>query len=106
MGDSIGTLLFKDKQVRILSMLTIPNREWHIADLAREANVTYVHTSKFIKKCEAFGIVKSEKHGRVKNLLLTEKGSQIAKSVASINEKITSPEPVAQPKPAQPKPSA
>ncbi|MDE1834305.1 MAG: MarR family transcriptional regulator [Candidatus Micrarchaeota archaeon] len=90
--DSIGTLLFKDKQIRILSILTTPNREWHISDLAKEANVTYIHTSKFIKKCEEYGIVTAEKHGRTKKLILTEKGNYIAKSVANIQERMKLPE--------------
>ncbi len=97
MQDSVGTLLFKDKQVRLLSILSTPNREWHLTDLAKEANVTYVHTSKFIKKCEQFGIVATEKHGRVKKLFLTEKGALIAKSVAGLTEKINAPEPVQKP---------
>ncbi len=101
MQDSLGTLFFKDKQVRLLSLLTTTNREWHISDLAKEANVTYVHTSKFVKKCEHYGIITTEKHGRVKRLLLTEKGTSIAKSLASVTEKINAPEPVQQAKPQQ-----
>ncbi len=103
MGDSIGMLLFKEKQLRLLSLLTRPNKEWHLSDLAKEANVTYVHTSKFIKKCEEYGIVASEKHGRVKRLYLTEKGNKIAKDIASVSERISTPEPLQQkPAPAQP----
>lgn len=99
MQDSLGTLFFKDKQVRLLALLTTPNKEWHISDLAKEANVTYVHTSKFIKKCEQYGIVLAERHGRVKRLILTEKGVYVAKSLAGITERINAPAPV-QPKPA------
>ena len=90
--DSIGTLLLKDKQVRILSALTNRSREWHLTDLAKETEVTYVHISKFIKKCEACGMVESEKHGRVKRLILTDKGAEVAKNVANIVEKINSVE--------------
>ncbi len=92
MVDSIGTLLLKDKQVRMLSALTDHEREWHITDLARESGVTYVHTSKFVKRCEESGMIESERHGRVKKLVLTEKGEEIARSVASILEKINSVE--------------
>ena len=96
-GDSIGTLLLKDKQVKILSALSNRGREWHLTDLAKETNVTYVHISKFIKRCEACGIVESEKHGRVKKLVLTDKGAEVAKNVASIIER-TNP---VEPKPVQ-----
>ncbi len=88
--DSIGTLLLKDKQVRILSALANRGREWHLTDLAKETEVTYVHISKFIKRCEACGMVESEKHGRVKKLILTDKGAEVAKNVANIVEKINS----------------
>ena len=73
-------------------MLTNRSREWHLTDLAKETNVTYVHISKFIKRCEACGIVESEKHGRLKKLVLTAKGEEVAKSVANIVEKINSVE--------------
>lgn len=89
MDDTVGTLLLKDKQAKILSILAGPEREWHIADLAKAAEVTYVHTSKFIGKCEAAGIVNSERHGRVKRLFLTEKGKDVAKSVSNILDKIS-----------------
>lgn len=88
MDDTVGTLLLKDKQVKLISKLAIQGREWHIADLAKEAEVTYVHTSKFISKCEEAGIVASERHGRVKRLYLTDKGKEIAKNVANIIERI------------------
>lgn len=103
MPDSIGTLLFKTKQVKILSILTTPNKEWHLTDLAKEAGVTYIHTSKFIKKCEDYGIVGTEKHGRVKRLFLTERGNYIAKNVAGIMEKMVLLE-QAKPQLQQPKP--
>ncbi|MCL4364844.1 MAG: MarR family transcriptional regulator [Candidatus Marsarchaeota archaeon] len=92
MDDTVGTLLLKDKQAKILSILAGSEKEWHIADLAKAAEVTYVHTSKFIGKCEEAGIVGSERHGRVKRLFLTEKGKDVAKSVSNILDKIRIPD--------------
>ncbi len=88
MGDNIGTLFFKDKQVRLLLMLNDKNKEWYISDLAKQANVTYIHTSKFISKCEDFGIVAAEKHGRLKRIYLTEKGRSVAAGVADTLSKV------------------
>lgn len=88
MADSIGTLFFKDKQVKLLIVLNNQTREWHISDLSKEAGVTYLHTSNFIKKCEEKGLVASEKHGRTKRLVLTEKGREVAKGVSGLVEKI------------------
>ena len=93
MNDSIGTLFFKDKQIKLILTLNGEAREWHLTDLAKEANVTYIHTSKFISKCEAYGIISTEKHGRIKRLVLTEKGKEIAKSLAILLEKVKTPLP-------------
>ncbi len=93
MDDTVGTLLLKDKQAKILSTLASSDKEWHIADLAKASEVTYVHTSKFISKCEEAGIIGSERHGRVKRLFLTEKGKDVAKSVSNILDKIRPSEP-------------
>ena len=89
MKDSLGTLFFKEKQVRLLTAL-MAEREWHIADLAKETNVTYIHTSNFINKCESVGLIASEKHGRIKRIFLTEKGLDIAKGIDLITQKMDS----------------
>ena len=88
MGDGIGMLLLKEKQVRILSALMDREREWRITDLARETSVTYVHISKFVKKCEESGLIESERHGRIKRLMLTDKGMEIVRGALSMMEKL------------------
>jgi DNA-binding MarR family transcriptional regulator len=88
MSDSIGMLLFKEKQLRLLLALSKPDREWHITDLAKEAQVTYVHTSRFISKCEDAGLVIAERHGKIKKLILTEKGREIADTLLGIIAKM------------------
>ncbi|MDE1822821.1 MAG: winged helix DNA-binding protein [Candidatus Micrarchaeota archaeon] len=108
MADSIGTLFFKDKQVRLLLTLSNASREWHIADLAKEAKVTYIHTTKFINKCEQMGIIQTERHGRMKRLYLTNKGTSIAKEITTTMDKVTNSsyeEPPPQPKPEEQQPS-
>lgn len=103
MSDSIGTLFFKDKQVRLILALSNAAKEWHLSDLSKEANVTYIHTSKFISKCEQYGIVATEKHGRIKRVYLTEKGKEMARILSGAIEKVKSPEaPQAQKAPQQP----
>lgn len=101
MGDGIGMLLLKEKQVRILSALMDRNREWHITDLAKETAVTYVHISKFVKKCEESGLIDSERHGRVKRLVLTDKGEDITRGALSMMEKLGLPDAKQQPQHTQ-----
>lgn len=103
MPDSIGTLLFKDKQARLLLTLFNTSKEWYISDLAKTANVTYIHTSRFIGRCEEAGMIRSEKHGRMKRLVLTEKGRDIAQGLASIMSRMQAPATAA---PKQPAPQA
>ncbi len=81
-------LLFKGKQVKLLLALTDNSHEWHLTNLSKVANATYVHTSRFISACEEKGIIFSERHGRIKNIRLTPKGSAIAKSVGEIMDKL------------------
>ncbi len=76
-------LFFKEKQIRILALLMDAQKEWHLSDLARDAGVTYVHTSRFVKRCESAGVLGSEMHGKTKKIFLTEKGTKLA---AKINE--------------------
>ncbi len=91
MADSIGSLLFKDKQLRLLLTLSNTSREWYLADLAKAANVTYIHTSRFISRCEESGIVATERHGRAKRIFLTEKGTDLASTLQGVVNKINQP---------------
>ncbi len=84
MPDPVGILLFKEKQTRLLLLLYNTNKEWHLSELAKSADVTYVHASRFISRCEEVGIVATEKHGRTKRLFLTDKGKEIAQNLLSM----------------------
>jgi DNA-binding MarR family transcriptional regulator len=92
MSDNVGTLLFKEKQLRLFLTLSSGTREWYLTDLAKAANVTYVHTSRFISKCEEAGLVASEVHGRTKRLYLTEKGRMVADSLSTVVSRISKQE--------------
>jgi len=77
-------ILLKEKQARILVALRSGQIPWHITTLAQECGSTYVHVCNFINVCEKLGIVKNEKHGKTKDIKLTEKGAQLADMVAGI----------------------
>ncbi|MDE1856282.1 MAG: winged helix DNA-binding protein [Candidatus Micrarchaeota archaeon] len=83
-----GTLLFKDKQVKILTALANKDQEWYLSSLAKAADATYVHTSKFITRCEQLGLVNVTKHGKIKTLTLTDKGAEVAGGIAKVIEKM------------------
>lgn len=86
-----GMLIFKDKQARLILMLADASKEWYLSNLSKETKVTYVHTSRFVTRCESAGIIDSERHGKIKRLFLTEKGKSIAQEMQGIINKINEP---------------
>ncbi|MGB9732922.1 MAG: hypothetical protein ACP5P2_02150 [Candidatus Micrarchaeia archaeon] len=81
---SFGKLFLKDKQVRAFLTIAESQQEWNISNLAKEANITYVHLSRFISECEKAGLIESAKHGRIKGIKLTQKGIDVANHLSSI----------------------
>jgi predicted transcriptional regulator len=86
-----GPILIKEKQVRILLLLKNNQQAWRIGTLAVASGTTYVHTHNFLKSCSALGITSMEKHGKIKEIKLTEKGSQLADSLAVVYAAISQP---------------
>ncbi len=91
MDENRGMLLLRDKQARILLALVDESREWYLTELAKTADVTYIHTSRFVGRCESSGIMESEKHGKTKRVFLTEKGKRIAQGIRGIMAMIEEP---------------
>ena len=86
-----ANIIFKDKQARIMMSLRSAGQEWYISSLAKASNTTYVHTCNFISACEGLGLTVSEKHGKIKVIRLTDRGTQIADMIAGIYNIISAP---------------
>ncbi len=82
------SILLMDKQARMLVALKDQMQSWYISSLAKATGTTYVHACNFLLECERLGIVRSEKHGKIKTIRLTEKGAQIAELVSGIYSSI------------------
>ncbi len=95
MADS--QLLIKDKQARILLALKDVQHEWYISTLAKKTQTTYVHVHRFVKSCEKAGVISVEKHGKLKMVKLTDKGSKVVESLRSIYSMTETPAPVSAP---------
>ncbi len=102
MDEHESMLLFKDKQAKLILALADGTKEWYLSNLAKSANVTYIHTSRFVTKCEKVGIMSSEVHGKIKRVYLTDKGKEIANGISSILSKINE-KPTEQQQQQQPK---
>ena|SRR5271154_5405475 len=81
----MDNLILKQKQTKILLVLKDSTQDWYISTLAKATGTTYVHTCNFLSECERLGIVQSEKHGKLKIVVLTEKGTRLADLISAIN---------------------
>jgi predicted transcriptional regulator len=78
-------LILKDKQAKVLMyMRTIPQGST-ISNISKNCEITYVHTINFINRCTKLGIVSDERHGRIKEIKLTEKGTQLADLIIKVD---------------------
>ncbi len=108
----MGVILLKDKQARIFLLLKNVQQPWYLATLAKASDSTYVHTSNFIKKCEQMGLTANEKHGKIKEIKLTEKGMRLADALGTVytiisqlpQQSAPQPKQSEEPKPQPPQP--
>ncbi|RLI98425.1 MAG: hypothetical protein DRO99_00720 [Candidatus Aenigmatarchaeota archaeon] len=72
-------LFLRDKPAKILLGLHTSDDPVYVTILSKEANCTYSHTIKILDALKEMGIVDFEKKGRIKQVVLTEEGAEIAK---------------------------
>ncbi len=95
-------IIVKGKQSRLLLALRDQSQSWYISSLAKASGTTYVHACNFLNTCESMGIVQSEKHGKIKLIKLTEKGTKLADALAALTTMIGQ---VQQPQQQKPQPA-
>ncbi len=54
--------------------------------LAKEVDCTYSHAVKILQNLERLGLVSVEKKGRIKLIVLTKKGTEIAENIENIKK--------------------
>ena len=101
-------ILLKGKQAGILLALRDTNQSWYVSSLAKAAGTTYVHACNFINVCEDLNLVNCEKHGKLKVVKLTDKGTKVAEMLYGIvglisHAEVAPQQPV---QPPQPQPAA
>jgi len=72
------------KPVKILIVLNDPNTESYASAISKKTDCTYSHTVRIIQKMEDFNLIESNMKGRKKELELTEKGRELAKSLSEV----------------------
>lgn len=70
------------KPVKILIALNDPGTDKYASAISKKTDCTYSHTVRILKKMEASGLVDAEMKGRKKQLELTDRGRDLARSLS------------------------
>ena len=76
-NEDLLSFFLQDKPARIL-LETQKNGRTYPADVSKSLAATYSHIVRVIQKLEEIGLIKSEKQGRTKYIMLTESGENVA----------------------------
>lgn len=71
-------IFLREKPIELLLCLIRKTKAKYPSMLAKESKCTYSHTVHLLQKMEKVGLVKFEKKGRLKLIVLTKKGERIA----------------------------
>ncbi|MCX6815009.1 MAG: hypothetical protein NTY20_05160 [Candidatus Aenigmarchaeota archaeon] len=83
-------LFLREKPARILMGLkTGKDKPVYATILAKESDCTYSHTIKILNAFRNLGIVKFDKQGRIKKVILTDDGWDIAHNVEAMIKKFS-----------------
>lgn len=74
----IFNVFFREKPALMLINLLQKNGEVYASSLAKSVDCTYSHVVKVLQDMQKAGLVTFEKRGRLKVLILTKKGEEIA----------------------------
>ncbi len=82
----IFEVFFRKKPAMILVALRRSNKNRYGSILAKEVDCTYSHAVKILQEMERAKLVIFEKHGRIKDIKLTESGNKVAEHIERIKE--------------------
>jgi len=82
-------IFLREKPARILMGLKTAKESVYATILSKEADCTYSHTIKILNLFKKLGIVRFEKKGRIKRVMLTDDGWDIAHNLEAMIKKFT-----------------
>lgn len=82
MSEPLRELFIREKPVRLLIEINNPRTENYASEMSKSIDCTYSHAVRVIQRFEENGLVETEEKGRKKNIFLTDKGKEIAKSLS------------------------
>jgi DNA-binding MarR family transcriptional regulator len=87
--ETLDTLFLHEKPIKILlGMRSTDSKKNYASILAKIADCTYSHTVKILNIFEKSGLIQFNKDGRIKHIVLTKKGEELAKDLDEILKKI------------------
>ncbi len=81
-------IFFRRKPALMLIALKRLSRAKYGSLLAKEVDCTYSHAVKILQNLERLSLVSVEKKGRIKLIVLTKKGTEIAENIENIRKLI------------------
>lgn len=81
----IFNVFFREKPAMMLIHLLTKNGEMYASSLAKSVDCTYSHVVKVLQDMQRAGLVTFEKRGRLKVLILTKKGVEVASLIDKVS---------------------
>jgi len=85
----VEDLFLREKPSKILMGLKGAKGSVYATLLSKDADCTYSHTIKILNMFKKLGIVEFEKKGRIKRVILTDNGWDIAHNLEAMTKKLT-----------------
>lgn len=82
------SLFFREKAVALLLALHQTKTASYASTLAKKIHCPSSHIRNILKEMEKAGILVFEKHGRLKLVVLTKKGKEIAEEIEKLQQRL------------------
>lgn len=87
MSDTLENLFLQEKPAKIMLALKTAKDRVYATILSKKTDCTYSHTIKILNQLRDRGLVKFEKKGRIKNIIMTDDGWDIAHNLEAMKKK-------------------
>ena len=84
----VEDLFLREKPVKIFTGLRSAKGSVYATILSKEADCTYSHTIKILNMFKKLGLVRFKKTGRIKQVMLTKEGADIAQNLETVIKKL------------------
>ena len=85
---NLFSLFFREKTVALLLILYQTKTASYASTLAKKVHCPSSHIRNILQEMEKSGILVFEKHGRLKLVVLSKKGKEIAEELQSLRQKL------------------